>query len=232
MQEDVLAVVALWGVDQELRKRADRLRALDKAVSDAEARLAALDAEIAAGAAAIASARRDEVQLQRRLDEYTTNRDRARRLLDTGAAADYHAVERQFQQCATIVDDLETSVLQSMEKIEAMEAQAAERARSRTLWAARHREAQADREDQAPPLQAEIAELQPQRAERWSKLVRDDRTRYEDLTRRGQEPIATLTAANTCSACNMLAPPQMVLEVGRGTRTHTCRGCRRWFVTA
>lgn len=230
MQEDVIAVRALWAVDAALKQVSDKLRALDKAVTDAEGRVAAIDVEIAAANAALVKARADEALLQRKLNEYVANRDRARKALDTGTAADYAAVERQFQQCTGIVGDLENQLMASMESIEGMEAAAVERTKRRTLWAARLREAVADRETGAPPLLAEQAALQPQRAERWKVLTQDDRSRYEDLTRRGLEPFATIGPQSNCSACYMVVQPQMILELTRGTRTHYCRGCRRWLL--
>ena len=229
MHDDLLAIIALWEADQALAKAQEAIRAREVAITEATAR----EAEIAAGRAEIAAKKKalgiEEQTLQRRLDDATTRKERTQALIDGGKATDFLTATRQVETAKEQISTLETAILTLMEEGETLAARDGELARSAVLWAARHREAIADRERDLPAQQEELARCQALREQRWAAVSRNEQSHYKVLRSRGFRPIARFPGG-VCEACHMGVPPQMGSEVRRGARAHHCRGCGRWLV--
>lgn len=228
MHEELSAVIRLWETDRAALAAEERLAALDAAISAAAARVAQVGVERAAVDARRAKLATEERELQKRLDDVSTRRARTQALIDAGKATDFLVATRQVEAMAAQKDELETHILEILEEQEGLAARQQELDRSATLAAAREREARADREAQADGLRAELARLAEERGPRWGALHREAQTRYRNLRTLKQKPLSLL-ASSTCTACHRSIPPQMVNELRRGLRAHTCPGCLRWL---
>src|SRR5688500_14855391 len=106
MHPDLVAISNVWQADvtaDTLRAEHERLVA---GVRAAQAELASADAAVAATKAEAERAHAALRGTNRELDEYVQKRNTTRRMIDTGAAPDYAAAERQLAKCAESVDEL------------------------------------------------------------------------------------------------------------------------------
>ena len=182
MQEDLLAVQALWALDESIAGERKALAALARVADELAAR------------------RADEARLQKRLDDYGTRLRRTRALYDEGKVSDVATAMRQIDQCAGIVDETETDIFAVMEAIEGLEARVVDRDGALLLARAALREAEARRLAEAPGHEAALEALLPQRPGRFAKLNITDRRRYDDLWKHGRAPLARLARARTPAA--------------------------------
>lgn len=229
MHPDLVAVSNVWQVDSSL----DRLRAEHEGLTGAvaratEARARAEKTRDEARAALDALVKSDR-ENGRELDSYVQKRDATRRMIDGGTAPDYAAAERQLAQCAAKVDELETSGLEILERIDGAKA---------TLAAAEKALAKADEElrdargaltARDAPIRAEMAALAPKREAAWAELPHVLRDPYADLRRR-KRPVLVNVVEGSCSVCHMRVPPQKAIEVQLGRATHTCVGCQAFLL--
>jgi predicted nucleic acid-binding Zn-ribbon protein len=225
---DLCVIRDLLAVDVEqdaLRVEAGELAG---AVRSAKDIVAKTQAGLAQAEASLAAAVTDERTLNRRLADYTAKRDRTRRLIDAGEAPDYQTAVKQYEQCASIVDDLETALLEAMDAHEAADEVVAG-ARLRVAQAeAAYRSATEAQATRRPAVASRYKELSPVRAERAQALNPSQAHHYAILRKR-ETPILVYIVNGTCSHCHVAPPAQMMVEVGSDRRVHTCRNCSSWF---
>ncbi len=228
MHVDLCGIRDLLAADRELDALKAEAKALADAVGDAREALAAAETALEAAIATREAAVRAERALNRRLDDYVGKRDRTRRLIDAGEAPDFAAAQKQFDQCATIVGDLEDELLEAMGARET--AEAAEAGARRGLTRAREavearRGAQRDRR---PAIEARYKALQPVRAAAAEAVTSAQLGHYTILRTRGQ-PVLVDIVGGACENCHVAPPPQTEVEVLREGRVHNCRSCHCWF---
>jgi predicted nucleic acid-binding Zn-ribbon protein len=219
-------------VDREMDTLKDEARELAAAVEAAKAAAAEAAAGAAAALAALEAARAEERTHQRQLDEYTARRDRTRRLIESGAAPDYAAADKQLTQLTAIVDDMETGALLRMDAREAAErahaaAGLAVQRATHALDGARARQAA-----RRPEIEARFTPLKPRRDALAARLPGDIRQTYDDLRQRRKPVVVTLQPDGQCPHCHLEAPPQLVNLVRRCEGLQVCRGCGCWFDTS
>lgn len=229
MQDELVAIIALWGTDRQALGLEERLAALDAAVTATAERQALVAAERRALEDRQSTLRAEEKTQSKRLDDATTRKQRTQALIDAGKATDFLVATRQVEAAAAAADELETRILEILEELESLAAKLVDNARSGVLADARHREALLDREAQAPGLRAQLAELATRRQPQWERLTRDEQNRYRNLRTLNLRPVSRL-AGEICTGCRRQVAPQMALEVKRGDRVHHCRSCGRWLV--
>ncbi len=228
MHDDLQAILTLWENDRAALLAEERLSALDAAIQAATTRLAELAADRAALEARRTALNTEDRDLQRRLSDVITRRQRTQALIDAGKATDFLVATRQVEAMAGQQDELETRALEIMEELETLAARETELQRSTTLAEARHREALADRDAQSPGHRDELARLAQAREPLWTRLLREDQNRYRNLRARGQIPVSRMVDS-TCSACRRAVPPQTIQEIRRAIKVHCCLGCYRWL---
>jgi predicted nucleic acid-binding Zn-ribbon protein len=214
----------------DLKIAADQ-RALRKGVAGVQQTTAAVAAT--RKALAEASARLEQLHgverdLSRRVKELTVQRDRTRHLIDAGQAPDYDRAMQQLSQQDALLDETETTYLETIEEREAAEA---EEARLKAqLQSDRDADAAARQEyrDQAPGLKARIAQQGTLRPALLEKIEPNRRRQYLDLQQRGMDAL-THVVGGACKYCFQSTPPQIANEVRTGRRIHNCRGCGRFF---
>jgi predicted nucleic acid-binding Zn-ribbon protein len=228
MHADLERLASLNDLDQELdrvlRELADA-RALvqraDDAIADATRTRDAAQAEVDV-------ARNEERTLQRKLEEYKTRQQGAIRILETGAG-DPTLAERQLSQCAAILDQTETEMLELMERQDRLKAQltATERALDKTGIA--RKEAEHLAPGRIAKLDRQRVELEAKRAQLSDGLPIDLRKRYDTL-RGGKKKYAVARLdKDVCRGCQMVVGSQQIADIRRGLM-EPCRGCGRWVV--
>lgn len=226
MHEDALKLYALWRLDvardallQESRDLKGRIAAEEQALADAEATLDA-------AAQALTAAKELERELNRKVDSYTKRRDRAQKSIDTGVATDFHAAQRQVEQCSELLDDLETDLLEAMDGKESAET-TLERATSvRGLVASRLATAQKAYTDRRPALKVAFDAVTVERDAARTEVWRDQLSRYDGLRRKGWSAFARVRDGN-CGGCNVRLNGVDLSSYRRAIEFVWCPSCGR-----
>lgn len=220
------ALMPLAVLDDRLAVISDRLRhqgrkrtALDQAVADATARVAAADARLA-------ELRQDELKHSNEIRRLEGLRDSARNALAQGMGS-AEAAERQIERCVALLDEHETAVLEDLEARDTAHAE-------RKGAAATLEEARARLAAEAPAFDAELARLREEqealqidRGSRVRSLPKDVQTTYVGLHATRGTALSAM-AGDTCSACQHVVPMGRRTDLRQG-RLVTCDGCGRWL---
>ncbi len=228
MHPDLMLIEALWEVDRATDAIKTRARELKCAVDEAQVRI---DAVVEAHAAVSAQEQlmsAKEAELQALLDRYIVRRDRAARLMEGGSALDYLVVQKQHEQCATKVDELEGEVMGCMEQIDAMQAQGVALLADQEAAKAHHQKVRAQWVQEGGEIRVELERLDADRFARWADFPRDLHSHYKDLRRRKRDVVVPIKDGN-CSACQMTVNAQVSVDLRGSRRVHTCRGCGRYL---
>lgn len=229
MHADLVALSNVWQVDVVQ----DALRAehegLVAAVKAAQTALAAATADVAATRAAADAAHSALRATNRELDEYGQKRDTTRKMIDSGAAPNYEAAERQLAKCLEIIDGLETVALEQIEAEEttagaASAAVKVEAEAKRTLEAARVALGARD-----APIRTELKAALEKRGDAWALLPTDLHAPYSELRRRKRRVLVN-TVDGVCQGCQMTVGANRVNEVALGKALHVCPGCHGYVL--
>ncbi|MFZ5476559.1 MAG: zinc ribbon domain-containing protein [Myxococcota bacterium] len=224
MHPDLVALSNVWQPDAASDRLRSEHESLTTAVARASEALKQAEAAKAAAAQALDALQKEERAVARELDGYVQKRDTTRKMIDGGTAPDYAAAERQLAQCSAKVDELETSALELMEKLDAARAEvkattAATAKAGEVLAAARAALGARD-----ASLRAELAEAQKRREAAFAELPHDLRTPYLEQRRR-KRPALVNVVEGICSHCHMRIPPQKLNETVLHRAVHACPGC-------
>jgi uncharacterized protein len=225
---EVDLIRALGDLDRELdrlQKERDQLAARGP---ETQAALADAQAALARAEAALGAIREEERAAARDVGLYEKRRAAASRALSEGLG-DPDAAQRQVEQCAAILDDLETRQLELMESAEAA---------SGVLTAARsdrdtHARAAAAVEAELPPglaaIDAARAAVQPDRDAARAALPKELGLRYDLVRTKKRTAVAELRPDDTCLGCRLRAPTVEAADARRGL-LRACRGCGRFLI--
>ena len=228
MHVDLCGVRDLLSVDREQDGLKAEAKSLAAGLNASRALHQDAEAALVAAQETRAVAVKEERRLNRKLEDYTSKRDRTRTLIDSGGAPDYATATKQLNQLIEIVDDLEYSLLEQMEARELSErgeARAERVVAEAAVGVERARDAQRSRR---PEIEARFGVLRGLRVERWAALRPDEQSHYTGLRKRGT-PVMVDVDGGVCSNCHVEPPPQTVVEILRERRVHTCRNCYCWF---
>ncbi|MEL6350037.1 MAG: hypothetical protein AAFV53_43455 [Myxococcota bacterium] len=228
MKDALFVIRDLNTLDQAIKDARQDVQQMIDTVKGTTAAVAQNKTALAEAEAAQSALKDEERSLNRRLAEYTRRRDDTDRLINAGQVGDYQTAAKQLSQLTEIADDLETELLEVMERHEA--AQQATEAQQAALESARQADkaSRARYHERSPGLKGEIQEKTAAREPLIQALPIDERRKYILLHERGVDVLARLLGT-ACDHCYTEAPPQHVLEVQSGKRIHTCRGCGRFF---
>ena len=228
MHVDLCNVRDLLALDREQDELKASARALADTLRDERRAHEQAVASVGAAEAALVDARERERQANRELETYTARQERTRKLLDTASLTDIDAAERQLSQIAEIIGRLETELLEAMDERESAERVLSSRGAEVTHAVARVEQARCAQREGRPAIEARYAHLRGERGGRVDVLRADQRGHYDGLRGKGL-PVLVDIVDGVCEHCHVAPPPQMVLEVARERRVHTCRSCHCWF---
>lgn len=228
MHVDLCVIRDLLAVDVEQDALRTEAGELARAVRAAKDHLTAAQTRLEEDEVALEVAVTAERTVNRRLADYTAQRDRTRRLIDAGEAPDYQSAVKQYEQCAAIVDDLETALLEAMDAHEAADGVVG-KARLHVAQAnATYQSAREAQSARRPKVESRYKELAPTRVRCAVELSSSQAHHYASLRKR-ETPVLVDILNECCSHCHVTPPPQMVVEVAAERRVHTCRNCSSWF---
>ena len=227
MHEDLVRLAEVDRLDRELRRVGRAADAARKEISDHEQGVVEAQAHLATLEAARKASKTSLHQAERRAKRYRDRRASANKVLQSGVG-DFSAAERQLTECARILDEVETVILEQMEQLEDLDAQIV--AAGQAIVDAEA--ALADKQRTIPPqleqLGSERGDLQGARDAVFDELDREFQTRYDRLVARKKFAVGHIIK-DACSACQRVLPPQQKTDLKRG-RIEACRGCHRWLV--
>jgi hypothetical protein len=214
----------VWQADvrvDTLKAEHERLSAVVAAAIQAQK-----DALAARDAAKIAldAVKAEDRHNSRELDSYVQKRNATKKMIDEGAAPDYAAAERQLARCRELVDELETTGLELIDRVEAATAALAAAEDACVKAALAEREAKQALAARDPGLRIELGAALKDREAAWAELPVDYRIPYSDLRRRKRVALVNVVDG-ICSTCHMAVAPQKVNEVQMKRAVHTCVGC-------
>ena len=214
--------------------------ALQAAVSDAPGQIAALRAESEAEKAAVAEVkgRLMKLQLQRKekeLDLAKKEEEARKHNIELNAVKTnqaYKALQAEIDNCKSEAGEIETEVLLIMEDADALAKE--EKAKAELLKAAEAR------------IADDIRGLEARKAENESKLSAEKGkrdafvvsvpaellTQYDNLRRRRAGVAIARLSGNTCTVCRMNQPPQILVNIAKGSTVVSCESCQRILYTA
>lgn len=227
MHPDLERLGRVHQLDRQLRKLDDGARKQRAILVDAKAEIQRLAGQLDELNHQVAASKTTEHEAQRKAKRYHDRRASAQRVLDQGMG-DPDAAQRQVEQCNEILDDLDTDLLEQMERQDTLEGQ-------HTANAAARQAAQ-DFEDAAalsvPKILADLAtkraKVQSERDGTYAPLDNDMKYKYEQLVEKKRTAVALLEKG-VCSSCQIVVQNQQISDLKRGL-IKPCRGCHRWLV--
>ena len=207
----------------ERQKIIDRQRAL---LDELQGQLDSAATHQQAVETTIKTNRQREHKLNRDMAQFDSRRKSALRVLE-GAGGDPEAAQRQLEQCMSLIDDIETELLELLEEqddhqqelvlakkaVEDAEQKLADTHKSAaTIIAANENEAE---------------QLTTERQDAYLTLDKDIKARYTLLVKKKRYAVAPIKD-KTCSACNRVIPAQQISDIKRGIIL-PCRNCGRWL---
>ncbi len=178
--------------------------------------------------AASAELRDQERALNRRLETYQKRRDKAQTMIDQGTAPDYLAAQAQAQQCGAIADDLETELLELMERMDAAATALKGAVDGRDHLAHRHRGAQTRYQERLIALKPQF-EAATQRRDLLRERVHREFIGLYDRLRGKKMTVFGLVDTDTCTACHVKLNGTLVSDLRRGVAVLICPSCGRYL---
>ncbi|MCB9762328.1 MAG: hypothetical protein H6739_21195 [Alphaproteobacteria bacterium] len=228
MHEQGLKLEALWKQDQARDALLAEGEGLRVRVERTAAQLEEARAKAAAAREALDALQAEEARRSKRMATYEKRRDQAIRLIEEGRAPDFRVAQSQAEQCAAIVDEEETALLDLMEQIDAAQGSLEALTNGQQLLELRHREATEAREARAPGLADALAGATAERDAAREGIFRENLSRYDILRRKGVTPFADVRG-DACTGCQVGINAIARSEHRRGVALVHCRHCGRFL---
>ena len=228
MQPDVAKVWSLWDKEQARDGLLSEWRALHQATKTLQAELTAAEHKTASSAEAREGLQAEERRLNRKLESYQTRAGRAKKSIEIGMASDYRAAMMQAEQCSLIADEVETELLELMERID--EAQTTEeRAKAAQAHLVHRLESATSKHDtRLPILKPEFEEATERRDAAREGIWRDLLSRY-DMLRTKKVSVFAKVKDQTCGGCHCSMDGLRYSALQRDTEVVYCRHCGRFL---
>lgn len=233
--EDLATLQALQAADDAVRRLEHQLAGLpeQRAVEALEARATALRAEEEDVTARLATAARDQRQVEGEIDALTRRRDEERARLFDGSLTQMREIQAAEAEVASTErrrGEHEEQLLEVMEQVEAITAElgavgAAGAALAEELAAAR-----TARDAAAGELTGRIAAARAEREPIAARLPEDLRARYAAAAARGQGTGVAVLRDEACSACRITFPRSELNALLTGPPLAACPQCRRLLI--
>jgi predicted nucleic acid-binding Zn-ribbon protein len=232
MLQGIQALLELSRVDVQIGELEDEKNGLPAAraalAQEREKGLAAVEAAQAALVAAEQEQRRHEAAVADR-EALVAKLEGQQHQIKTNEA--YTVLLHEIDQARAAISDAETRILEAMEGIETARA-ALERARS-AAKGLDERAVQQERNfaEREKSLDQSLGNLRRDREALVSGVEAPLLARYDRVVSR-RRPAVAMAVKGMCMGCHVSLPPQVVLELRRGTGLHTCGNCQRILVPA
>jgi len=222
----------------ELANLEKKLRSGNKTLEERpqEAKAAQADADEAKAAFDDIDRLRHDAEKERRRfeSEVAQERDKLRKWENRADAIrgerEHAALQSEIGALKRTIRYLENAQLEKMEELEETAADAEKRQEKAETLATSAKAEWEKVEGELNVIREEIASTERARDALLEKLPAPLVKKYQKLAERRQGQAIGVIRGETCTACSTKVPPQMVLQVYKGTEIHTCQVCQRLLV--
>ena len=163
-------------------------------------------------------------ELREAEERFTKSKER---LMNVSSAKEYNALEKEMEQLRRKTEETREQLDHLKEAIEVNERSINEKEEKIAELRSQIEGAEANAEGQLARLDKKISSTQAQRKEASEGVQKHILRRYEFIrSRRGGRAIVAENEGH-CEGCFMRVPPQMVIELQRGTALIACPSCQR-----
>lgn len=230
MLDGLRDLVDLSRLDTELFRLEEERAGLPGKLRAAAAEREAAQARLEAARAALV----DAEQAQRRAESQSQDHEALLRKLEgqqyqikTNTA--YTALLAEMDQARRAISDAETRVLEAMEAIELSRSTLDAQGDQVRGVLERIRAEEERIRERGTRLEADIASLQTQRAQRAAGIERALLSRYDRIASR-RRPAVAIVSGEICLGCRVGIPPQSYIEILKGEEIVTCGTCMRILI--
>lgn len=228
MHADLEKVWNLWLKEQLRDALLTEWRGLHDAVKKLEVELTSSGERADAAVAHRDELAAEERRLNLKLDSYQKRVARAKKSIETGTASDYRAAQMQADQCAVIIDEVETELLELMERLEDANAKADAALSGKAHLAHRLEAAKKKHDERLPLLKPEFEDATAVRDAAREGIWRDQLSRYDMLRKKKFSAFAS-GKDQTCHGCHSGMDGTKYSTLQRDVEVVVCRHCGRFL---
>ncbi len=227
-KQDIDALVLLQEAETEIVRLQSVLTKVDKEKARLEVKLAAFEAALVKNRAELEKTSEmclnteEEVKV---IDQRIIKSNETLRMVKTNK--EYQVLLREVDDNKKRKDALETELLEMMEEKEKQTAVVEESEKEFALLKEQTRAAQADLEQQTTDDKASLDEYGARQAEIGQALDSFLMDRFKKISKMNDGLAVARVNNETCMGCFMNIPPQLYIEVQRGTKLISCPQCSR-----
>ncbi|MBI3803935.1 MAG: hypothetical protein HY282_09270 [Nitrospirae bacterium] len=228
MKEQLAILIQLQGLDRQLNQYREEERLLPERLKTAQQPLdgaketatqskAALDQltkERKEKEQALQSAEEKITKLKLRLTDLKTNKEYQTHL---------HEIEAATQEKGQV----EEQILLLMERVDAVKGEVAAQEKVVAEEEKKFRSEKETLEGSVKALSESMMTLERERAVLSEKVEKKLLEEYKRLAQTQKGLAVVALKGNTCTGCHFNLPPQLIAEVRKGEKIHTCTYCRR-----
>ncbi|MDR0477424.1 MAG: C4-type zinc ribbon domain-containing protein [Desulfobulbaceae bacterium] len=228
MNKHIAQLVQLQGLDLELDKIDNGIRAEQEALAERVQSIADREEAVKELAAAIKEKEKEKKLLEDTMaDKQDQVRDRQSKMMRVQTSREQQAILREIEEAKKLVKEHEDHILAIMQEVEKMQARIAEEknliAGETTLAAEESKRVRRTVEEITTAKKTKQARRNQEAAQIDAALLR----KYEMLRQRRHGIAITNVDQEVCQGCHMKLPPQQYNLLLRGDSIHECPSCQR-----
>lgn len=235
--DDLQNLVLLQETEAHIRKLRHQLDGLPEQamIEEAQAEVRALDQDLGEQRLSLDMVGAEQRKLEGEIDLLTRRRDAEQARMYDGSITnprELQGVRAELESVQRRISDHEDTLLELLERVEELEGVAGKLSADRDRTAARIAELEAQRDDVAKELIAELAELEVRRDQQRRTLPPALLQRYDAILERTHTTAVGELRSGMCTACRIPFDAITLQELERGPALTTCPECRRLLVTS
>ena len=228
MNKHIAQLVQLQGLDLELDKIDDGIRAEQKALAERVQDIADREETVEEFAAAIKGKEKEKKLLEDNMaDKLDQVRDRQSKMMRVQTSREQQAILKEIEEAKKVVKEHEERILAVMQEVEMMQSKIAEGknliAGATTLVAEESERVRRLVEEITTAKKSKLTRRSREAAQIDAALLR----KYEMLRKRRHGIAITNVDHEVCQGCHMKLPPQQYNLLLRGDSIYECPSCQR-----
>jgi len=220
----------------ELQISDTAIRDMQTTINTAEQRRAEIEQEFEQRASSIREVQNrletlksEKASFEKQMSESKTLQERAERNLKQSMnQREYETAMKEVDACQKQIGTAETSIVETVEKIEAVEKEIEDRAEEISSFEQKRGEALSAFDAEVAESKSKLEGALSERGKVFATLPAQLASVYNRLVQRSRDGIAVAEVrGGSCSACFMTLRPQIQVEVRKGDEIITCESCTR-----
>lgn len=224
--DTVEALLSLQDIDEEIRERKSALQELTPEVEEAEARMEDIRQRLEAARQELEDAEKRRRSDQRSVEAGRETLKRLReRAEEVESMKQHQAVRSELATARGNLDQAEEKALESMQRVEDVEARVSAVEEELEEAEATYRELSEQVEARRRELEDEIDQRREMRESRVGSLDDDVLRLYEEVRRGKTRAVLAPLDGRHCGHCYTMIPPQRQNEIRSSGQLHRCEEC-------